>query len=345
MNDDLKLMKETVRDFSTKNIENIALKIEREGIDKDLLKKLAEQGFLGATAPQEYGGAELDNASYRAILEELSSFSPSVGVLVFLYNSIASKLLKKGKAGEYLKEILSGESTLGFGYGEILEGYGNSTETKGSDGRTILKRDVIFPTAKKFIVLDDTGENLILANGKIKRAENKKSLGIRGLGISDVLIETSGAETLGNRSDIVKAIEDSSLEIAAIYLGIIKGSLNKAIDYAKVRTTFDHFLKDYSPVAFSLSSLRAEEELLRSYIYESDADFSGGLSALIFSESLSKRATKQALQTHGGYGYLEDFGVEKFYRDAMTISTMLFRGRTDRKRLSEEVFGTEAGNL
>jgi len=345
VNDDLKLMKETVRDFSAKNIENIALKIEREGIHKDLLKKLAEQGFLGATAPQEYGGSELDGASYRAILEELSSFSPSVGVLVFLYNSIASKLLNKGKAGDYLKEILSGESTLGFGYGEILEGYGNSSGNEGSDGKGILKKDVIFPTANKFIALDGSGQNLILAKGKIEKAKDKKSLGIRGLGISDVIIDTSGTENLGLRSDIVKAIEDSSLEIAAIYLGIIKGSLNKAIEYAKVRTTFDHYLKDYSPVAFSLSNLRAEEELLRSYIYETDNENGKGLNALIFAESLSKKATKQALQTHGGYGYLEDFGVEKFYRDAMTISTILFRGRTDRKRLSEEVFGTEAGNL
>ena len=345
MNDDLKLMKETVRDFSAKNIENIALKIEREGIDKDLLRKLAEQGFLGATAPQEYGGSELDGASYRAILEELSSFSPSVGVLVFLYNSIASKLLKKGKAADYLKEILSGESTLGFGYGEILEGYVNSPGSKGSDEKGILKKDVIFPTANKFIVLDESGQNLILTNGKIEKPKNKKTLGIRGLGISDVTIEKSNTEKLGLRSDIVKALEDSSLEIAAIYLGIIKGALNKAIEYAKVRTTFDHYLKDYSPLAFSLSNLKAEEELLRSYIYESENDYARGLNALIFSESLSKRATKQALQTHGGYGYLEDFGVEKFYRDAMTISTILFRGRRDRKRLSDEVFGTDAGNL
>ncbi len=343
MNDDLRLMKETVRDFSIKNIENTSLKIEREGIDRNLIKKLSEQGFLGATAPQKYGGSELDILSYCAILEELSSFSPSVGVLVYLYNSIGAKAFENTSlAEEYLPKILSGEITLGFGYGDILEGF--EAESRTGDG-SLLKRDVIFPGADKFMVIDGQGEDVIFASGTIRESKNKKSLGMRGLGISDVKLDMAQSRKVCKKSELEKALGNSSLEIASILLGIIKGALDKAIEYAKVRTTFDHYLKDYSPIAFSLSLLKSEEEMLRSYIYESDANPRKGLNALLFSEALSKRATKQALQTHGGYGYLEDFGVEKFYRDAMAVSTILFRGKKDRKRLSDEVFGVNSGFL
>ncbi|MHB8372312.1 MAG: acyl-CoA dehydrogenase family protein [Thermoplasmataceae archaeon] len=343
MNDDIKLLKETVRDFSRKNIENISLKIEREGIGKDLVLKLSEQGFLGAMAQSKYGGSELDRLSYCSILEELASFSPSVAMLVFLYNSIVVRIMEgNSNVVEDISRVFSGSLTMGIGYAELLEGF----TAKQDPGKNLnIRADVIFPGADRFIVLDEAGQNVILTKGKQVDQNNKKSLGIRGIGVSDIVVDNIGSEKICTKEKLMEAFDSSGLEIASINLGIVKGALDKAIEYAKVRTTFGNFLKDYAPVAFSLSGLRAEEEILRSYIYNEENSIKQDLNALIFSESLAKRATKQALQTHGGYGYLEDFGVEKFYRDAMAISIIAFRGRSDRKRLSNEVFEGNAGTL
>jgi len=135
------------------------------------------------------------------------------------------------------------------------------------------------------------------------------------------------------------------LEVAAVLLGIASGALNKAVEYSKSRTTFEHPLKDYQPVAFGLSDLRAEEELVRDFVYDVGGGTAAKEMARIKAAALAKRATNQALQVHGGYGYFEDFGIEKFYRDAMAFSILFNRGTEEMERLSNQIFGSRAGFL
>ena len=137
-----------------------------------------------------------------------------------------------------------------------------------------------------------------------------------------------------------------ALFVPASTLGTAKGALDKAIDYVKVRKTFERPLKDYGPVANGLSKLMAEYLALSQFMDSVDEkDERGRLSLKTLSVDFAKRATKAALQYHGGYGYIEDTGVEKFYRDAMGLSILFQRPHHDSMRLSKEIFGEKSGYL
>jgi alkylation response protein AidB-like acyl-CoA dehydrogenase len=186
-----------------------------------------------------------------------------------------------------------------------------------------------------------------MVKGGFMPIEEHPRLGFRGLGFSSLMVETADFEVLAEDGPhlIEAALDDMDLEVAAVSLGIAAGALTKAVEYSKVRTTFEHPLKDYQPVAFGLSTLRAEEEMLRDFAYGGHLTAAAKTMARIQGVSLAKNATKQALQAHGGYGYFEDFGVEKFYRDAMALSILFNRSVKDMERLSEQVFGSKSGFL
>ena len=187
--------------------------------------------------------------------------------------------------------------------------------------------------------------NLLLVREGLEPVNDQTRLGFRGLRFSSVKVDSSEFEVLGENGPglLEDTLNGMDLEVAAVALGITAGAVAKAIDYSKSRSTFEHPLKDYQPVAFSLSSLKSEEEMLRNFLYSESLSGTAKVMARIKSTQLARSATKQALQVHGGYGYFGDFGVEKFYRDAMALPLLFSRGAIDMQRLSRAVFETKAG--
>ena len=175
----------------------------------------------------------------------------------------------------------------------------------------------------------------------------REHLGFRGLSFSTVEVDSADFETLSasGTGALAAALDSADLEIAAVALGITSGALSKAIEYSKARTTFEHALKDYQPVAFRLASLKAEEEMLRNFIHAADLPAAGRVMARVRAMELAKDAAKQAVQAHGGYGYFEDFGVEMLDRDAVALAILFNRGVREMERLSEGVFQSKAGFL
>ena len=348
--EEYELLRNTVREFAEKNIENIALKIEREGLDADTLGKMATQGFLGAMIPAEHGGAGLDQAAYLLILEELAKSSPSAAARVLITNSLFAPLLvKSGKSPESLRKAATGELNVSVAFSNILEGFKSGEKATLNNSAVKGRREYVLNSNADEIItaLDDEKNTLVLLKGGFNPDGEHQQLGFRGLKYSGISIDSSDFEVLsenGNR-ELDEVLNSLDLEIASVALGIASGALNKAIEYSKVRSTFQYLLKDYQPVAFALSSLKSDEEMLRSFIYRPDLTDREKVMARIKAVDLVKRATKQALQTHGGYGYLEDFGVEKFYRDSMALSVMFARNIRDMQRLSELIYESKSGYL
>jgi len=350
MAEEYQLLRSSVREFAQKNIDSIAVKIEQEGLSSETARSLASQGFMGARIPAEYGGTGLDQRGYMIVLEELARCSPSAAARVLIANSLFSPLvLASGKSMEILRDVASAKTNVAVDHCGLLEGHSRNSGVVIEGNHAQGRVDYLLNGGADTIIVaaDDPQNALLLVRGGFGRVEVHPRLGLRGLDFSSLAIDSTNFERLSeNGSRLIEAaINDMDLEVAAVSLGIAAGALSKAVEYSKVRNTFEHPLKDYQPVAFGLSLLRAEEEMVRDFAYKEHHTAAGKVVARVRAVTFAKNATNQALQVHGGYGYFEDFGVEKFYRDAMAFSVLFSRTMKDMERLSEQIFDSKAGFL
>jgi alkylation response protein AidB-like acyl-CoA dehydrogenase len=347
MAEEYQLLRNTVRDFAQKNIDSITVKIEQEGLSSETAKSMASQGFLGARIPAEYGGTGLDERGYMIVLEELARCSPSAAVRVLIANSLFVPLVMASEKGrEILRDVASAKTNVAVSHCGSLEVHGGASGVVIEGSRVRGRVDYVLNGGADAIVVaaNDPKNSLLLVKTGLTPVEEHPRLGLRGLGFASLAIDSTDFEKLSENGPrlIEAAIDDMDLEVAAVSLGIAAGALAKAVEYSKVRTTFEHPLKDYQPVAFGLSLLRAEEEMIRDFAYKEHHAAAGKTMARVRAVTLARSATNQALQVHGGYGYFEDFGIERFYRDAMTFSILFNRSIRDMERLSEQVFDSKA---
>lgn len=342
------LLRSAVKDFAQKAIVDKVLKIEHDGIDDELLRALAAQGFLAARFPEKYGGSGIGKDGYLAILEELATFSPSVAALVMATNSIVAPLIGD-KDPDLMMKIASGETRIAVSISPVLHGNteGTGLEKSGNSLKGTVM-NAISSGGDLLIALSGSDDTLYLIRNGLKNSGKDQYLSFRGLGYGNISVDSSDFTELAKdgKNALGKVLDGADLEVAALALGIAKGALDKAVDYVKVRKTFERPLKDYGPVSSTLSGLIAEHEVLSTYL--GDIDTSSDRKNLVvktLSVDLTKRATKYSLQFHGGYGYIEDTGVEKFYRDAVGLSVLMQRPHSDSQRLAEEIFGEKSGYL
>ncbi|MGD0476964.1 MAG: acyl-CoA dehydrogenase family protein [Nitrososphaerales archaeon] len=350
MAEEYQLLRSSVRDFAQKNIDNIAVRIEQEGLSPETAKSMASQGFMGARIPTEYGGTGLDERGYMIVLEELARCSPSAAVRVLITNSLFLPLVMASeKSREILRDVASAKTSVAVDHCCVMEGHSRTSGVVIEGSHASGRVDYVLNGSADAIIVaaNDPQNSLLLVKAGFRPIEEHPRLGLRGLSFSSLTIDSTDFEKLSeNGSRLIEAaVNDMDLEVAAISLGIAAGALAKAVEYSKVRTTFEHPLKEYQPVAFGLSLLRAKEEMIRDFAYKENHAAAGKTMTRVRAVALAKNATNQALQVHGGYGYFEDFGVEKFYRDAMALSILFSRGTKDMERLSEQVFDSKAGFL
>jgi len=349
-NEEYDILRSSVREFIAKEIEGKALDIEKRGITGEITKSMSEQGFLGSRFPESLGGSNLDRGAYSIILQETARVSPSLAVKILMLNSIAGELIRDSEAKNIIPSLLSGEEEIGIAFSEVLNGLHQEKLPVIKNGKIEGSRETVMNSVGKYLLTAAEGDEnpLVLVKSGMKAMEVRHQLGFRGFKISQVNIEAGEYTKIcpeGSRR-FSEVIDGLGIEVSAIALGISYGSVTKAVDYAKVRTTFQKPLKDYSPVASSLSDVLSEMEILQSYLERSmEMDAKHVLMLKNRSLDLMRRSTKLALQVHGGYGYIQDFGVEKFYRDSMALSSLLANGRRDSLKLAESVFESPSGTI
>jgi butyryl-CoA dehydrogenase len=342
------LLRANLREFAEKQIEGRVASIEKEGIGEELVTKLAGQGVLGASIPPDFGGTGLDRQSYLVVLEELARSSPSVAVKVLIANSLFAPLVSRSSvAGEALRAAATGRSNVAVAYLGVTEGGGPGLTLVG--GRLTGAEDYLLNSTADAVVVRASGdtETLLLVRGGLRRVKDHPMLGLRGLKLSSVEFDTSDCSVVSRdgAAPMKRAIDEVDLELAAICLGIASRAVAKALEYSSVRKTFEHPLKDYQPVAFSVASLRSEEEFLRKFVYSGELAETERAMARVRALDLVKRAARYAVQVHGGYGYFDDFGISRLYRDAMALSVLFSGGFADMERLSSLVYSSRSGFL
>ncbi len=335
MNEQAELMRETVKEFADKNLKDLALKVEREGIPDIIKEKIIEQGFLGSTLKSEFGGAGLDPLSHRLILFELAKVSPSVAAYVFFHNDIVLKLLSDKGKKEQIKAVIGGKDSYAISISRLTD---DSAENKDNE---VLKR-ALNSKSNRYLDLSENGV-VFSGTGTAQKINDFKPLGLRGMGVCD--FRPSDREEVGKKEDLESILVSSSGDISAIFLGITEGALDKAIEYTKVRKTFNEPLKNYEPVAFRIAEIKSELEMLKFALFAEDCDEIRLLMLKDLSASLARKATKYALQFHGGYGYLEDFGVEKYYRDSVALNAIIYRPIEDKKFLATKIYDGKSGYI
>lgn len=346
--DDLRLIRDTVREFVAKNSAEIK-RSEDSGLSQNLKSALAKLGFLGAKFPADVGGAELPQDGYLVLLNEMAKSSPSISVLVTVLNSLFYPLARDSEKG-VLSEICQGKSNASVAYSQLINPYINDRRVTVSERRVqgtdhhVINNDCNVsailgaePDSKVYLIMDG-----------IASSSRQKRLGLNGLGFGSIEYDTDRFEVLAEQGVTLfaKILDSIDGEIAAVTLGIAEGALSKAAEYAEQRKAFEKFLKDYGPIGGTLGALKSEIGYLTRLALQQNAVQSGELLAVKSRAlALCERATNFSIQVFGGYGYFEEFEVEKFYRDLAVIESLFVQETRDRERLATLVFGSRSGYL
>jgi len=346
LSEELQLLKQIVEEFSEKEVDPSALKIEKEGVSQEIMNSLAEKGFLGALAPVEHGGAGLDEKGYNVLLQVLSKHSPSVAFYVFLQNSLFINPIMKYGTKEMIEDAVP-RVAAGKASGSIVSHLAGSKLTM--DGQSISGTVDLVPNsnANMLLVLTGSGKEsmLSLVESGFSIAGDSRKLGFRGLRFSSLSFNGAKAKYVlvneNAESAVSEIYKESSTHISAMALGMSEAALDKAVSYAKERQAFDAHLVEFQPIAFTLAKLLAEFNIYENYLY-SITSVKEGMMLKALSLEFSRNVSRASLQVHGGYGYIEDSGIERFYRDTMALELLTGDHTADMTSLSRELLGNES---
>lgn len=361
------MLRKMVRDFAKRDVEPTAAeRDEEERFDRGIFDKMAELGLTGIPWPEKYGGIGSDFVSYCIAVEELSRVCASTGVTLSAHISLASWPIFTYGNEEQKKTFLYRLAT-----GEALGAYALSEPGAGSDVvsmKTAAKEDgdhYVLNGSKVWITNGGVADIYIVfaktdADAKHKGisafivekgtegftfGKKEKKLGIRSSPTTELIFENCRIpkeNMLGAEGDGFK-IAMSTLDggrngIAAQALGIAQGALDASVDYAKEREQFGKPIAANQGISFKLADMATEIEAARLLTYqaawlESEGKPYGKASAMskLYAGDAAMRATVEAVQVFGGYGYTKDYPVERYMRDAKI--TQIYEGTNEIQRV------------
>lgn len=324
---------------------------EKQHLPLDVLKKAGELGFMGILVPEEYGGSGLGYHEYIVIVEELSKVDPSIGLSVAAHNSLCTNhILEFGSDAQkqrYLPQLASGEHLGAWGLTEHNTGSdaGGMNTTATFDGTNwTLNGAKNFITHGKSgdiaVVIARTGEKgdsrgmtaFIVERGTPGFYAGKKEdkLGMRASETAEMIFDNcilSDEQRLGEIGQgfiqSMKILDGGRISIGALSLGIAKSAFEASVKYSNEREQFGKPISAFQGISFKLADMATEIEaaellLHKAAFLKNDNRKMTLNSAMckLFASELCVRASSEAVQIHGGYGYTKDYPVEKLYRDS-----------------------------
>ena len=367
LSEDQAAILETVRSFAQERIKPRSAAFEREGgFPKDLFTELADLGLLGMTAPETEGGAGADYVSYALALIELGAADGALSTIVSIQNSImVSGLLKDGNAHQkarFLPGLIGGGIIGAFALTETDAGSDASairTTAKRTDGGWLLNGTKQFITSGKIagvamvIAVTDPGlgkkgiSAFLVPTDRpgyfVDKVEHKLGQGASdtcALRFENLFVEDElllGPEGRGY-SIALSNLEAGRIGIAAQAVGMAQAALQIAIAYAKDRKSMGMAIIDHQAVGFRLADMAARLEAARHLVLHA-ADLKDNGVACLKEASMAKLIASEtaelictgAIQTLGGYGYLEEYGLAKIYRDVRVCQ--IYEGTSDIQRM------------
>ncbi|MGA1846097.1 acyl-CoA dehydrogenase [Deferribacter abyssi] len=364
---DHKVLQDTLRDFVNNEIKPIAADIDKNHeIPSDLVKKIAEMGFLGTYIPEEYGGAGLDYFSYIMTVEEVSKACASTGVMISAHTSLACdpilqfgteeqkrKYLPPLATGEKIGCILLTEPEAGSDVANISTTYREENGYYVINGSKIFITNgafrgigVLFATENKELKHKGLSAFIIdLTSEGVEILKNEEKLGIRGsyttaFALDNVKIPKENL--LGKEGDgfkiAMETLNGGRIGIAAQALGIAEGAFERCISYVQERKQFGKPLAAFQAIQFKLADMATRIEASKLITYKAawlkDMKKTNAIEsamAKMYASETATYVTKEAIQIHGGYGYICEYEVERMFRDAKI--TEIYEGTNEVQRI------------
>ncbi|MCP6682668.1 acyl-CoA dehydrogenase family protein [Bacillus nakamurai] len=347
------MVREMVRDFAKKEIAPKAHEVDQSAVFPiDTFKKMGELGLLGIPFPEAYGGSGGDTVSYALAVEEIGKACGSTGLSYAAAVSLgASPLYYFGteqQKQEHLLPLASGKALGSFGLTEPNAGSdagGTQTKAERKGDEYVINGEKCWITnanyARTVIVTavtgkNETGKNIISAlivptdtpGFTITNPYDK--MGVRGSDTAELLLEDVRVPAdylLGDPSKGFKqflyTLDGGRISIAALAVGIAQGALEASLSYAKERRQFGSSISSFQAIQFKLADMAMEIELARqmvlkaAWLKDHDLPFTKEAAyAKLFASEMAVRTCLQAIQIHGGSGYMKEYGVERMLRDA-----------------------------
>jgi len=366
-NETQQMIRDTARKFARDELAPSAdERDEREEFPHEAVKKLGELGFMGMMVSEQYGGAGLDTVSYVLAMEEISKVDASAGVIMSVNNSLVTWGLEAYGSDyqkeKYLKDLASGKKLGAFALSEPEAG------SDATNQRTTAVRsgDHYILNGTKNFITNGANADIVLVMASTDRAKGPKGvsafivekgtpgfsvakkerkLGIRSsdtvsLAFQDCKIPKENLikeEGFGMKFAL-KTLDGGRIGIAAQALGIAQASLEAAVTYSKERKAFDHPIADFQAIQFKIADMATAVEAARQLTLKAarmkDAGQNYGTMAAmakLYASKVAVNAALEAIQIHGGYGYIREYKVERFLRDAKI--TEIYEGTSEIQRV------------
>ncbi|MBE4908007.1 acyl-CoA dehydrogenase [Bacillus luteolus] len=350
-----KLILRTIREFADAEVAPEAESRDREKrFPKEIFTQLSELGMMGLPFPEEYGGAGADTVSFAIVVEELSRACGSTGITYSAHISLGGAPIHmfgtEEQKQKYLTPICTGESFGAFGLTEPNAGSdAGGTQTEAIEDGT----DFVINGNKCFITNASYANHLALTaitgrDGDKKEIsaiivptdakgfsiiDNYEKMGLHSSNTTELVLEdvrVPQENLLGARGEgfkqFLKTLDGGRIGIGAMGVGIAQAAYEKALAYAKERRQFGRSLSNFQAIQFKLADMAMKIELARTMVYKAawlkDQGRPFGKEAAmckLYASEICMEVTSQAIQIHGGYGYMREYQVERFMRDAKLL--------------------------
>jgi alkylation response protein AidB-like acyl-CoA dehydrogenase len=361
------MIRDTARKFAEEKLAPSAdVRDEKEEFPFEAVEEMGELGFMGMMVSEQYGGAALDTISYVLAMEEISKVDASAGVVMSVNNSLVCWGIETYGSDQqkqkYLRDLATGKKLGAFALSEPEAG------SDATNQRTIAVRDgdyYVLNGMKNFITNGANADVVIVmaATDRSKGAKGvstfivekglpgfsvakkEKKLGIRSsdtvsLAFQDVRVPVEnriGEEGVGIKFAL-KTLDGGRIGIAAQALGIAQGSLDAALKYSKERKAFEHPIAEFQAIQFKLADMATNVEAARMLVLHAaslkDRKVPYNIPAAmakLYASKVAVQCALEAIQIHGGYGYIREYKVERFLRDAKI--TEIYEGTSEIQRV------------
>lgn len=367
LNETHKMIRETARQFAVDIISKSAEeRDDKERFPVEEVKQLGELGFMGMMVPEQYGGAGLDSLSYVIAMEEISRVDASCGVIMSVNNSLVCYGLNKFGTEEQKQKFL-----IPLAQGKKLGAFALSEPEAGSDAANqhttaVLNGDHYLLNGIKNWITNGLSADFVIVMAQtdplkgpkgisafviekgmpgFTYGKKERKLGIRSSDTVSLLFENVKVPVTNRLGDegfgfkfAMKTLEGGRIGIAAQALGIAQASLDASLEYSKQRKAFDQPISHLQAIQFKLADMATEIEAARMLTYQAAALKDAGqpfgkqaAMAKLYASKTAVKAALEAIQIHGGYGYVREYKVERYLRDAKI--TEIYEGTSEIQRI------------